>query len=594
MFKSIRFKILFGFTAVIVVFLLAIVGNMFFQNKVTMLTDQANRNWNKLSTVQKLTDQIRQADEAGSRYVMSNTDEDRKAYLEAYEAELPAITQTISELKTMNLSEAELAGIQSLEENWNTYLTGLKEAFALAGEGNFPEGQRIFITLSLDSVVNSQTEFQNMLTKEIASEQQEAGKHRGTAMALSLGLTGFSILLAAVIALLLASRIVKPIRAVASQLKEIAEGGADLTRRITVKSRDEAGELAGHFNKMTENLGDMIREVKESAERLASSSIQLNGDSGLTARATERIAGIISGVAEGTEQQMSSLKTNMTTLVEISDGIGQIAESVQDISGASIQSAEAASAGDASIQSAMRQMNLIHESIHSLDGRVSGFVSRSKEIASMVGAIRGIASQTQMLALNAAIEAARAGEQGRGFAVVADQVRKLAEQSDESAGLIAALAKEIQSDADEAVRVMGGSTEEVRKGVDILGKAGQSFSDIRLSVDSLAGQIQEVSAAIEEITAATDETVKSISMVTRISEETAAGTNTVSEASREQRTAIQQIASSAGALSELAAGLEVLVQRFHVGAEESSDSSQEQESVEQSGEGAGERTALSA
>ncbi|MNC44752.1 Methyl-accepting chemotaxis protein McpB [compost metagenome] len=191
-------------------------------------------------------------------------------------------------------------------------------------------------------------------------------------------------------------------------------------------------------------------------------------------------------------------------------------------------------------------------------------MGRSREIGSIVDVIKGIASQTNMLALNATIEAARAGEQGRGFAVVADQVRKLAEQSGESANLIAEMAAGIQSDADDAVKIMKNSMSEVQGGTEVIEEAGRSFGGIRISIDALAGQVQEVSGAVEEITAATEEIVESIRTVVQISETTAANTQQVSAASQEQMASVEQIASSASALNAMAQGLQGLVARFNV------------------------------
>ncbi|MEK5029165.1 methyl-accepting chemotaxis protein [Paenibacillus sp. FSL M7-1046] len=564
MFTKIRAKILLGFAVVILVFIAAIAGNTLFQGKVTMLTEQINRNYSKLTLVQQLTDKIRTADGLGARYVMSNTDEERTTYLTAYEAMVPEITEAITVLTNAGLNEAELAGIMSLESEWSNYLTVLENAFALAKEGNFPNAQKKFTNLSLDTIIDSQLVFENTLNEEIQHAQSQSAEHRSSAMGISFGVTGLSVLLAIFIALLLSGKIIKPIRDVNKQLQEIAEGDADLTRKLTVRTKDEIGDLALAFNKMTDNLGLIIGQVSQSADGLAASSVKLTSDSGLTAEATERIAGIMGTVASGSERQMNDLQTNMTTIVEMSAGIQQIAASVQDISDASLRSNEFAVAGDKSLQAAVRQMASINQSIGSLSEQVLGFAKRSQEIGSIVGVIQGIASQTNMLALNATIEAARAGEQGRGFAVVADQVRKLAEQSGESANLIAEMAAGIQSDADDAVLVMKSSIAEVQDGTEIIENAGHSFGEIRISIDSLAGQVQEVSGAVEEITAATEEIVESIRTVTQISETTAANTQQVSAASQEQMASVEQIASSAGALNILAQGLQGLVARFNV------------------------------
>lgn len=564
MFRNIRGKMILGFTAVIVVFLVAIAGNTWFQGKATILTDQVNRNWNKLSLVQGLTDKIRTADELRARYVMSNTEAERKSYLSKYEETLPLIENAIKELESVRLSEEELKGVTELKGKWNDYLIVLKEAFALAKDGNFPEAQKKFTNLSLDSMIESQIVFQSMLMEEIQNGQSQAEAHRNNAMITSFGVTGLSVVLALILALLISGRIIKPLRDVNTQLKEIADGDADLTRKLNVRSKDEIGELAFNFNKMTENLGSMIEQVKLSANSLANSSTNLTSDSGVTAGATERISDIMGEVASGTAKQMNDLQTNTISFSEISIGIGQIASSVQDISEASHRSASFAIAGDESLLAAGQQMESINRSIQSLSLQVQGFVNRSQEIGSIVGVIKGIASQTNMLALNATIEAARAGEQGRGFAVVADQVRKLAEQSTESANQIAEMASGIQSEADNAMKVMMSSMSEVRGGTEIIQQAGRSFSEIRLSIDSLAEQVQEVSGAVEEITAATDEIVESLRSVTTIAETTAASTQHVSAASQEQRASVEQIASSASELNLMAHGLQGLVARFNV------------------------------
>lgn len=199
MFRNIRGKIVLGFTAVIVVFLVAIAGNTLFQGKVTMLTDQVNRNWNKLSLVQGLTDKIRTADELGARYVMSNTDAERKSYLSKYEETLPLIENAITELENARLSEKELKGVTELKGKWNDYLIVLKEAFALAKDGNFPEAQKKFTNLSLDSMIESQIVFQSILMEEIQNGQSQAEAHRNNAMITSFGVTGLSVVQISVI-----------------------------------------------------------------------------------------------------------------------------------------------------------------------------------------------------------------------------------------------------------------------------------------------------------------------------------------------------------------------------------------------------------
>ncbi|MGG3921768.1 methyl-accepting chemotaxis protein, partial [Geobacillus thermodenitrificans] len=206
--------------------------------------------------------------------------------------------------------------------------------------------------------------------------------------------------------------------------------------------------------------------------------------------------------------------------------------------------------------------NKVNGTVEQLAEVIKGLGRRSEQIGSIIEAIRNIAAQTNLLALNAAIEAARAGEHGRGFAVVADEVRKLAEQSAESARQIAELIAAIQEETAHAVQSMESVVNEVTAGTGVIRTSGETFSQIRAAVDEVAKQIRDVSASVSEMAASSEQIVRSVQLVADVAESTSAGTQEVSAATEEQLASMEEISASAASLSKMADDLQAIVRKF--------------------------------
>lgn len=88
---------------------------------------------------------------------------------------------------------------------------------------------------------------------------------------------------------------------------------------------------------------------------------------------------------------------------------------------------------------------------HMLNDEILVVEKVSTEINAILDSIKNIANQTKMLGLNAAIEAARAGESGRGFGVVATEIRKLSDNSKETAEKIMNLTSKIQESVNKTI-----------------------------------------------------------------------------------------------------------------------------------------------
>ncbi|WP_340005527.1 methyl-accepting chemotaxis protein [Paenibacillus sp. FSL K6-0276] len=377
-------------------------------------------------------------------------------------------------------------------------------------------------------------------------------------------ITGASILVIAIVAAYLSiRRMVSPLTKLSRGVNLVAQG--DLTHDpITFNSKDEIGTLARNFNDMTQSLRMLITEVNETSMQVASSSEELSASAQETNRAGEHSVNVTIELADGANTQLQNLEGGYKSVQDLSRFITEIAGNADHAMNDAANNANKARTGREAMDSTTKQMSIVSDSIADLAVIIETLGGYSKEIENIVGTIASIAEETNLLSLNAAIEAARAGEEGRGFAVVAHSVRKLAERSAHSAAQIGQLVSIIVNQMDQAGETMKRSTEEMDQGREMIVTAGQSFSEIEMSVSGMASQSQQISGTVRELALISDGLVAALQNIVDVANQTASGAETLSASSQEQLAAMEEVESAAGFLSSLAEKLQILIERFKV------------------------------
>jgi methyl-accepting chemotaxis protein len=375
--------------------------------------------------------------------------------------------------------------------------------------------------------------------------------------------SGAALVIALVIGLVLSRAIVTPVRSMVRVAEQIAKG--DLTSvDVQVKNHDELRDLATAFNQMKGNLQSLIRQVGRSAEQVASASEELSANSNQVSELSERITGTIQDISKGTNAQVGSVHQGVAVMEEMSAAVTQIASVTQTANKQSLFAQQEAGEGTVAIETAVTQMQAIYGKMKELAVSVDRLSGRSEKIVNANAMIAGIARQTNMLALNASIEAARAGAAGKGFAVVAEEVRKLSMQTGAAAGEVASLVTSIQEETREVMRSTEAGSREVETGLEVVGEAGATFRRIRLAMDEVARQIEEVAGCSGEISEKTLVAVGVIRAIDEVAGQTASGAKNVSANIEGQYASMEEIVSSATVLSSMAAELQGLIGRFRV------------------------------
>jgi methyl-accepting chemotaxis protein WspA len=319
---------------------------------------------------------------------------------------------------------------------------------------------------------------------------------------------GIALLLAITSGLSLVHSITKPLGQVVEALDVIR--GGDFSRKLALARKDEFGIVADGFDRMSTDLTSLIGQVQKYGLQVGTSE----NDIAATSRQQQATA----------NEMAATIGEIGATASEISATSRELARTMKDVMAAADSTASMAADGQKDLGRMEATMRQIAEASSSINNKLSVLNDKAANIGSVVVTITKVADQTNLLSLNAAIEAEKAGESGRGFAVVATEIRRLADQTAVATYDIEQIVKEIQSAVSAGVMGMDKFSEEVRRGVEVMGQVGRqltqiieqvqaltpSFESVNDGMQSQSVGAQQISEALAQLNEAAQQTVESV------------------------------------------------------------------------------------
>ncbi len=322
-----------------------------------------------------------------------------------------------------------------------------------------------------------------------------------------------TLVVANIIALVIVTKITKPLTVLKNSFSEIASGKADLSQRINVVTHSEVGDVVNSFNVFSEKLHGIMIDMKGAKENLMVAGEGLDSSTKDTGASIMEILDVIADVDHEIKEQSSSVVSTAASVNEVAKNIESLEQIIENHS-------NGVAKASSSVERMVGNINSVNESIEKMSDsftelsryaqegskiqfdvneKIEQIRSQSETLQEANAVIASIAEQTNLLAMNAAIEAAHAGEAGKGFSVVADEIRKLSETSSSESKTIGEQLNSITASIEGVVEASGKSSSAFSVVTSMISQTDELVSLIKNSMEEQDAGSRQIREAIHEM-----------------------------------------------------------------------------------------------
>lgn len=453
-----------------------------------------------------------------------------------YAADREAVADLVQQMYDAAEGDGQKQIMQKIYDGVNSVLERMDNAMEKYDDGKTGKVsiEVNVIRVCMEEVNTYITGIQQKSVNEMDAATAQAHTTYQAVSKVCVGMAAVSILVGIAGILVILIGVVKPMRAATRDLMkmitEIDGGSGNLTAHLKVRGNDEIGQMVRGFNQFIDVLRNLIEKIKKGSGELEHTAASVGN--GIRA-AGDKITGTSATMEQlaASMEEVSATVTNITENIEsirkditvMADKTGEGLEHVDSIR----QKAEGMKADAAASQVSASDM------VAHISGELSTAIEQSKqveEINKLTDEILSISSQTNLLALNASIEAARAGEAGKGFAVVADEIRKLADESRNTANGIQNISKmvteSVENLAGNAGKMLDFVNQDVLNDYKGMVESGETYNEDAVQMNEMMQDLQNVA---ENLRRAANEISEAADGVSNAVNQSAAGVSNAAE-----------------------------------------------------------------